>query len=130
VQVFAGNGAVQRDARTAFAVSQPTARLAGGYGFDAAQLSFELPIRVGSPGRYEARGTLYATAPGGLLQPVSIAHSAAWLTPGRDRLTLAFDRAHLPAGYGAPFELRDLEFNDQSRMAPLERRARAARVAR
>lgn len=130
VQVFAGDGTVQRDARTAFAVAQPTARLAGGYDFDATVLSFDLPLLVGSPGRYEARGTLYATAPGGLLQPVSIAHSADWLTPGKSRLTLAFDREHLPAGYGAPFELRDLELNDQSRMAPLERRARAARVGR
>ncbi|MGQ4659240.1 DUF4785 domain-containing protein [Lysobacter sp. F6437] len=130
VQVFAGNGDVQRDARTALAVAQPTARLVGDYSFDAAQLQFALPMTVGSPGRYEVRGTLYATAPGGALQPVSIAHSADWLTPGRDRLLLGFDRGNLPAGYGAPFELRDLELNDQSRMAPIERRARAARVSR
>lgn len=130
VQVFAGNGDVQRDARTALSIAQPTARLVGDYTFDAAQLQFDLPMAIGSPGRYEVRGTLYATAPGGALQPVAIAHSANWLAPGRDHLLLGFDRAHLPPGYGAPFELRDLELNDQSRMAPIERRARAARVSR
>lgn len=130
VQVFAGNGSVQRDARTAFAVAQPTAKLAGGFEFDPAGLRFNLPVKVGSPGRYEARGTLYATAPSGVLQPVAIAHSADWLTPGQRQLTLAFDRDHLPAGFGAPFELHELQLNDQSRMAPLERRARAARVGR
>ena len=130
VQVFAGNGDVQRDARTALAVAQPTARLAGNYSFAATQLQFALPLTVGAPGRYEVRGTLYATASGGALRPVAVAHSADWLTPGSDRLLLGFDRAHLPAGYGAPFELRDLELNDQSRMAPIERRARAARVSR
>ncbi len=140
VQVFAGNGSAQRDARTAMAVAQPTARLAGDVAFDAARLRFALPVEVGSPGRYEVRGTLYATGRNGLLQPVAIAHSADWLEPGRvepgrarrgaSRLLLAFERGQLPAGYGAPFELRDLELNDQSRMAPIERRARAVRVTR
>ena len=59
-----------------------------------------------------------------------MAHSAQWMSPGRGDLVLAFDRTHLPAGYGAPFELRQLELNDQSRMAPVERRERAARIAR
>ncbi len=130
VQVFAGDGTVQRDARTAFAVAAPTARLAGGYRFDARRLSFTLPVDAATAGRYEARGTLYATAPDGVARPVSVAHSARWMAPGRGDLVLAFDRTHLPAGYGAPFELRQLELNDQSRMAPVERRERAARVVR
>lgn len=126
VQVFASDaGGVQRDGRTAFAVSRPTAKLAGGYAFDARRLRFDLPVRTGASGRYEARGTLYATGRDGALRPVSVAHSAAWFAPGARSLTLAFDRAHVPAGYGAPYELRDLELNDQSRNAPLERRARA-----
>lgn len=128
VQVFAGDGTVQRDARTALAVAQPTARLAGDYSFDAARLSFDLPLEVGSPGRYEARGTLYATGPGRILQPVAVAHSAQWATPGKAELQLVFDPARLPPGFGAPFELRELELNDQSRLAPIERRERAARV--
>ncbi|MDQ3206235.1 MAG: DUF4785 family protein, partial [Pseudomonadota bacterium] len=128
VQVFAGDGTVQRDARTALAVAQPTARLRGAYRFDPFELSFALPLEVGSPGRYEARGTLYATGPGRTLQPVAVAHSAQWATPGQAELQLVFDRAHLPSGFTAPFELRDLELNDQSRHAPIERRERAVRI--
>lgn len=130
VQVFAGDGRIQRDARTAFAVGQPTARLAGGFAFDATRLQLRLPLEVGSPGRYEARGTLYATGRDGVLRPVAIAHSADWLVPGAASLALDFPRDALPGGYGAPYELRDLELNDQSRLAPLERRRRAARMER
>jgi len=40
---------------------------------------------------------------------------------------LAFDREHVPAGYGAPFEVRQLELNDQTRLALVESRSRAVR---
>jgi len=126
VQVFASDAnGLQRDGRTAFAVSRPTARLTGDYAFDMRQLRFDLPVQAGAGGRYEARGTLYATGSNGVVRPVAVAHSAAWFAPGTRSLALTFDRAHVPAGFGAPFELRDLELNDQSRNAPLERRARA-----
>lgn len=130
VQVFAGDGTIQRDARTALAVAQPTARLDGAYAFDARTLSFTLPLRAASPGRYELRGTLYASNARRELRPVAIAHSAQWLDGGAARIALAFDRTQLPKGYGAPFELRQVELNDQSRLAPIERRQRAARVER
>lgn len=130
VQVFAADGTVQRDVRTSIAVAQPTAKLTGAYRFDEPRMSFALPVQAGSPGRYELRGTLYATAPDRSLRPVSVAHSAQWLNAGSRAILLTFDRAHLPQGYGAPFELRDLELNDQSRLAPLEKRERAARVER
>ena len=127
LQVFANAGGVQRDARTAFAVAAPTARFFGNTAFNARNLRMALPVQAGSEGRYEARGTLYATAPDGSMRPVSQAHSAAWMKRGLGVLTLQFDRTHLPQGYRAPFEVRHLELNDQSRMAPLERRERAAK---
>lgn len=130
VQVFAGDGTIQRDARTALAVAQPTARFDGAYAFDAHALSFALPLRAASAGRYEVRGTLYASDAKRTLRPVMIAHSAQWIDGGAARIELAFDRAQLPKGYGAPFELRDVELNDQSRLAPIERRQRVARVGR
>ena len=46
---------------------------------------------------------------------------------GAGELLLAFDTAALPGGYGAPFELRDLQLQDQGRMAPIESRAVAVR---
>ena len=127
LQVFSDIGGTPRDIRTAFAVAQPTARFAGSYALDASHLRVSLPLQAGSPGRYEARGTLYASAPDGSLRAVSEAHSAAWMNAGNGSLVLQFDRAHIPAGYGAPFELRQLELNDQGRMVPIESHARAAR---
>ncbi|MBZ0088056.1 MAG: DUF4785 family protein, partial [Thermomonas sp.] len=127
LQVFSIVGGTPRDARTAFAVAQPTARFAGNFALDSSHLRVSLPVQAASPGRYEARGTLYATAPDRSLRAVSEAHAAAWMNAGNGTLVLEFERAHLPAGYGAPYELRQLELNDQGRMAPLESRARAAR---
>lgn len=131
VQLFAGQviaGApVQRDARTAVEIARPTARLAGGYGFDASALRFELPVQVAAEGRYELRGTLYATGRDGVSRPVSQAHAADWLQPGQRSLGLAFDRRHLPSGFGAPFELRFLELKDQTRMGTLDTRELAVR---
>lgn len=127
LQVFANGDGVQRDARTAFAVAQPTARFKGDYGSNVQRLRVALPVEAASPGRYEARGTLHATGPDRVLRPVSQAHAAAWFAAGNGMLVLDFSRAHLPVGYGAPFEVRQLELHDQTRMAPLEIRARGAR---
>ena len=129
--MFAGavdNGSrVQRDARTAISVAQPTARLAGSYRFDPARLAFTAPVQVGAPGRYELRATLFATGSDGIARPVSEAHSAVWFDKGMAALSLGFDRAHLPTGYGAPYEVRYLELKDQSRMGQLETRELALR---
>lgn len=127
LQVFADADGLPRDTRTAFAVGQPTAKFAGVFGHDATALRVALPVEAASAGRYEARGTLYATARDGSLRPVSEAHSAAWMEAGKGMLVLQFAKAQVPRGYGAPYEVRQLELNDQSRMAPLESRARGAR---
>ena len=58
---------------------------------------------------------------------MSQAQAADWLRPGQRRLALAFDRGHLPTGYGAPFELRFLELKDQTRMGTLDTRELAVR---
>ncbi|OEY99416.1 MULTISPECIES: DUF4785 domain-containing protein [Stenotrophomonas] len=128
LQAFVTAQGVQRDAKVAFSVARPTARFSGQAAADAAQRQVRLPLRIGAPGRYEARGTLYATGPGGTLRPVAQAHSAAWFeSAGAGELTLAFDSVALPGGYAAPFELRDLQLLDQGRMAPIETRAVAVR---
>lgn len=128
LQAFVSANGVQRDAKVAFAVARPTARFSGQAQADAAQREVRLPLQIGAPGRYEARGTLYATGPDGQLRPVAQAHSAAWFgTAGSGELLLPFDSVALPRGYAAPFELRDLQLQDQSRMAPIESRAVALR---
>lgn len=128
LQVFAETDGIARDTRTAFAVGAPTARFKGNAAFNAKTMRYALPVVAGSEGRYEARGTLYATAPDGLMRPVSQAHSATWMKRGNGMLVLQFEKAHLPAGYGAPYEIRQLELHDQTRMAPLEVRERGGVV--
>jgi hypothetical protein len=108
----------------AFAVAQPTARFTGQAEVDLARRTVTLPLQIGAPGRYEARGTLYATGPDGQLRPVAQAHSAAWFDrAGSGAIALPFASVALPRGYAAPFELRDLQLQDQGRMAPIESRA-------
>jgi hypothetical protein len=108
-------------------VARPTARIAGS--IRAANLAdLRFPLQVGAPGRYEVRATLFATGSDGQLRPVAQGHSAAWFNAaGAGQLRLSFAGVALPAGYGAPYELREVELHDQSRMAPIERRARALR---
>jgi hypothetical protein len=127
LQLFATGDGISRDARTAFGVAAPTARFNGNATVDVSQLRVEVPVEAASSGRYEVRGTLYATASDGSLAPVSQAHAAAWFERGKGSLMLAFDRDHVPAGYGAPFEIRQLQLNDQTRMALVESRSRAVR---
>ncbi len=131
VEMFAGSSAggvsIQREARTAIEVTRPTARFGGGYGFEGSALRFDLPVQVASPGRYEVRGTLYATGRDGVSRPVAQAHSAAWFEAGDRQLGLAFGAQNVAAGYGPPYELRFLELKDQTRMGTLETRELAVR---
>ncbi|MBU2048577.1 MAG: DUF4785 domain-containing protein, partial [Gammaproteobacteria bacterium] len=128
LQAFVSADGVQRDAKVAFAVAQATARFQGQVEADASRREVRLPLQIGAPGRYEARGTLYATGPDGTLRPVAQAHSAAWFaTVGAGELRLPFASVALPSGYAAPFEVRDLQLQDQSRMASIESRAVAVR---
>lgn len=131
VQLSAGTavdgGSVQRDARTAFEVTQPTARLAGGYAFDAGKVAISLPLEIAAAGRYEVRGTLFATGADGVGRPVAQAHAANWFEPGKRQLALAFGAVNVPLGYGAPYELRFLELKDQTRMGTLDTRELALR---
>ncbi len=128
LQVFTRADGVLRDGKVAFAVARPTARFAGTALTDAGNRRIDLPVEVAAAGRYEARGTLYATDADGLLRPVARAHTAAWFgQAGNGNLALAFDQVGLPTGFGAPFELRDLQLHDQSRMAPIESRGLALR---
>lgn len=128
LQVFAQADGVLRDGKVAFAVARPTARFSGQAAPDPASRQVALPLQVAAAGRYEARGTLYATGRDGQLKPVAQAHAAAWFDgPGAGQLVLPFDQAALPAGFTAPYELRDLQLQDQSRMAPIESRALALR---
>ncbi len=120
-----GGITVRRNVKTAFGYAVPQARLAGGVSVDVPEdgdLRASLSVNVGSAGRYQLRGTLYGSGEKGSMEPIMVADSAAWLDLGDSELDLVFDKALLAAaGLSAPFEIRDLQLIDQSRMEVLHR---------
>jgi len=126
--LHAGTLAVLRDAKTAFAVSMPTARFGGSAqtSTDATAIRAVFDVEAGAASRYQVGGVLYATANDGGLRPIAFAQSAAWLDAGNGRIELSFDADALTAsGLHAPFEVRDLRLVDQADMSLIERRERA-----
>lgn len=121
----AGRMTVLRDAKTAFAVSEPSARFGGGAQIsrDAKGLHVTLDVSTASASRYQVSGVLFGTGADGALHAISLAQSAAWLATGGARIELGFDGAAF-ATMHAPFELRDLRLADQATMAVIERRER------
>jgi hypothetical protein len=126
---WSDDGTVQRDVRTAFNVALPTAKLAGSGTIEHAKdgaLRIALPVQVAAASRYDIGGVIYGTALDGTRQPFAIAHSAAWLEPGKPKLTLSFDASLLDhPGLQAPYELREVTLTDQGSLNLLERRSRA-----
>ena len=131
-QASNGRISVARDARNAFAVSVPSARLAGSIerlalSASDTDLNLRVGIEVAAASRYQLAGVLYGTRSDGSLAPAVVAHSAAWLEPGSAAIDLQFDSAALrQANVVAPFELRDLRLINQADMSLIERRERAA----
>jgi hypothetical protein len=133
--VVAGRVAIPRDAKSAFSVSVPVARLDGSVerSVDKAG-SRDVAVQVGvesvAASRYQVSAVLYGTASDGALKPAVIAQSAAWLGVGHDRIELRYDADSLAkSGMSAPYELRDLRLVNQADMSLLERRERALTLA-
>ena len=132
-QASQGRISVARDARNAFAVSVPTARLAGSIerltalASRNADINLRVAIEVAAASRYQLAGVLYGTRSDGSLASAVVAHSATWLNPGSGAIDLRFDAAALrQANLAAPYELRDLRLINQADMSLIERRERAA----
>jgi len=127
-----GKLSLLRDAKTAFAVSTPTARFNSTtqVNHDASGLYISLGIDATSASRYQVSAVLYGHGSDGLLHPAALGQSAAWLNAGSGNVELGFDPAALSgSGLSAPFELRDLRLVDQANMAVIERRERALAIA-
>ncbi len=121
---------ILRSARVAFNVAVPSARLTDAALKPGDALAVRLGVETAAAGRYEVRGVLYGTAPGGALQPIAVGHSAAYLAAGQGALDLAFDRDLVTAsGLKAPFEVRDLRLVDQGTMGLLHRQARGLSIS-
>lgn len=123
-----GGALVPRDAKTSFAVSLPTAKLGSQANVDTTRgVQVSLPVEAASTGRYEVRGVLFGTAQDGSMKPFAVGHAARWLEPGKAMIELNFGKELVPAGIGAPFELREVSLNDQTRLGQLETRSVALR---
>jgi hypothetical protein len=123
--------AVLRDATTAFAVSTPTARLAGAAEAhaDSTGLHASFELDAGAASRYQISGVLYGTGSDGAMRAVALAQSAEWLDSGKCRIELRFDADSVASsGMHAPFEVRDLRLIDQATMSLIERRERALHI--
>ncbi len=120
----AGEAKFVRNARAAFAVALPTARLSGGakVAKESTGLALKLEVETAAAGRFEVRGVLYGRDARGEARPLAQTDAAAWLEKGTGNLTLRVP-AELLAGstLTAPYELRHLELIDQGRMGLLHR---------
>lgn len=119
------DGTVQRDARTAFAVALPRARTtASKLAVARDAIGVDVDVTVAAASRYDASAMLYATDAAGTSVPAAIAHSAAWLEPGRRTLSLAFPVTLMKdRELGAPYSLRNLTLTDHAQQAVIEQRA-------
>lgn len=132
VQVFASaiGGSLQRDARTAFAYSVPTARLTGSVRSVPLRMrdpyvSLEFDLEVAAAGRYQLGAVLYGTDKTGAKVPVAMAQSARALEAGVQSLQLLYGPDVLDGiAAGAPWELRDVQLIDQATMGVQEQRVR------
>lgn len=120
-------GDLRRDVRTAFAVSQPSARLDGRVESheEKGALVFTLGVENALAARYELRAVLTGTAEDGSERPLAVTHAAVWLEPGRGAIPLRIEKEHLARpGIGAPYALRDLRLIRQGDQNLQERRDR------
>lgn len=123
--------AVPRDARTAFSVALPVARLDGrvervAAGTRGVPLALRIGVEAAAASRYQIAAVLYGRAADGSQRPAAVAQSAAWLEAGNGFIELAFDAASLSAaGLRQPWELRDLRLINQADLGLIERRERA-----
>lgn len=133
--IASGKAAIQRDAKTAFAVGVPVARFDGSAERDASKAGAGgIAVNVGveniAPSRYQVSAVLYGSASDGSLKPAAIAQSATWLASGHGTIALRYDADSVAkSGLRAPYELRDLRLVNQADMSLIERRERALTLA-
>ncbi|MBO6226249.1 MAG: DUF4785 domain-containing protein, partial [Shewanella sp.] len=93
------------------------------------QINFELS--VAEAGRFGLSGTLTGTNAEGQKVAILRTQAANWLTPESPKLKLMLDPKLIQAsGLQPPFELNELELQDQGQMARLSYQAKALILTR
>jgi len=125
---------VKRNAKVAFAIAQPTARIeivgkllnvASESGVrtksDAAPSFADISLRVASEGRYEISAVIYGSSGKNLSLPFMLSRSAYYLIPGDHTVKLRLDTDIIKSsGLKAPYAIKSVRLMDQSRMALLQ----------
>lgn len=122
-------GPIRRNAKTAFSLSSPHAKLHGQVQVkknDSGDLTASLTAEVTAASRYVLRGVLYGSDAEGNMKPIAVSETARWIEAGEGQLALVFNAGELAgSGLQAPYELRDLQLSDQGRMTVQYRQQRA-----
>ncbi len=115
---------VRRTAKTAFAIGTRTAALRQELpALEQTDQGITVPveIEVGSQGRFAVTGILYGTDADGEMQAFLGCQTATMLEPGTQTLNLTFSAEDLESeDLSAPYEVRNLRLQDQSRMFLLD----------
>ena len=112
---------LQRNAKIALAISQPTAHLKQVELPPAKQPVALVDVMINTPGRYEIRAVLYATDKQGNLVPAMETHAAKDANAGLERMTVPFDQKLLvSSGLQAPYDVRHVRLFDQGQLALID----------
>ena len=128
---------VKRNAKVAFAVAQPTARIetVAKLNYDSITVSkddaalqktlapsfVDINLQVASEGRYEVSAMIYGSTGKKLSVPFMLSRSAYYLTPGEHTVKLQLDTNIIKnSGLKAPYIVKNVRLMDQSRMALLQ----------
>tara|TARA_R110001592_G_scaffold104272_3_gene293449 strand:+ start:4058 stop:5260 length:1203 start_codon:yes stop_codon:yes gene_type:complete len=119
---------VKRNAKVAFAVAQPTARIetVGDFGKKMVENQItanfvDIHLQVASEGRYEVSAMIYGSTSKKLSLPFMLSRSAYYLTPGEHTVKLKLDTNIIKnSGLKAPYTVKNVRLMDQSRMALLQ----------
>ncbi len=128
---------IKRNAKVAFAVAQPTARIEAVAELNQgiftvseddtlkqkslASSFVDVDLQVASEGRYEVSAMIYGSTDEKLSLPFMLSRSAYYLTPGEYTVKLQLDTQIIKnSGLKAPYIVKDVRLMDQSRIALLQ----------
>jgi len=125
---------VKRNAKVAFAIAQPTARIEAVGQLDkntfitdaesanhVAPSFVDISLQVASEGRYEVSAMIYGSSGKKLNLPFMLSRSGYYLTPGKHTVKLQLDTDIIKSsGLKAPYSVKNVRLMDQSRMALLQ----------
>lgn len=107
---------IKREGHTAWSYAIPSATLNKVKAID--QFTFLTELKVATSSRYALEGILYGSDSKNKMQPIQMAQTATWLSPGNQKMTLSFD-PKLNKSYSPPYFLGNLRLIDYYQLKPV-----------